>query len=80
MSVASVCLKADAKRLIMSGNPLELKLRLILGKPKIINRVMTSFIVITFKIGQSAGKEPKSAWQDMVLPQRPHGRWFSMKS
>lgn len=44
----------------MSGNPLELKIRLIIGKPLIINRVMTSFIVTTLKIGQSAGKIPKS--------------------
>jgi hypothetical protein len=44
----------------MTGNPLELKIRLIIGKPLIINRVMTSFIVITFEIGQSAGKIPKS--------------------
>ena len=44
----------------MTGNPLELKIRLIIGKPLIINRVMTSFIVITLEIGQSAGKIPKS--------------------
>jgi hypothetical protein len=44
----------------MSGNPLELKIRLIIGKPLIINRIMTSFIVITLEIGQSAGKKPKS--------------------
>jgi hypothetical protein len=44
----------------MTGNPLELKIRLIIGKPLIINRVTTSFIVITLEIGQSAGKIPKS--------------------
>jgi hypothetical protein len=44
----------------MPGNPLELKIRLIIEKPLIINRVMTSFIVITLEIGQSAGKIPKS--------------------
>ena len=44
----------------MTGNPLELKIRLIIGKPLIINRVMTSFIVITLEIGQSAGKISKS--------------------
>ena len=44
----------------MTGNPLELKIRLIIGKPLVIDRVMTSFIVITLEIGQSAGKIPKS--------------------
>ena len=44
----------------MTGNPLELKIRLIIGKPLIIYRVMTSYIVITLEIGQSAGKIPKS--------------------
>lgn len=44
----------------MSGNPLEPKLRLILRKLFIIPRVMTSGIVITFRIGQSAVNEPKS--------------------
>ena len=44
----------------MTGNPLELKIRLITGKPLIIYRVMTSYIVITLEIGQSAGKIPKS--------------------
>jgi hypothetical protein len=44
----------------MSGNPLELKIRLIIWKHLIIDRVMTSFIVITLEIGQSAGKIPKS--------------------
>lgn len=43
----------------MTGNPLELKIRLIIGKLLIIDRVMTSFIVITLEIGQSAGKKPK---------------------
>jgi len=44
----------------MSGNPLELRIRLIIWKHLIIDRVMTSFIVITLEIGQSAGKIPKS--------------------
>ena len=44
----------------MTGNSLELKIRLIIGKPLVIDRVMTSFIVITLEIGQSAGKIPKS--------------------
>ena len=44
----------------MTGNPLELKIRLIIGKPLIIYRVTTSYIVITLEIGQSAGKIPKS--------------------
>jgi hypothetical protein len=35
----------------MTGSPLELKLRLIFGKPLVIDRVMTSFIVITLEIG-----------------------------
>jgi hypothetical protein len=56
MSVASVCYITNAKWLIMSGKPLELKIRLINGKLLIIDRVMTIFIVITLKIGQSAGK------------------------
>ena len=60
MSVASICYITNAKWLIMSGKPLELKIRLINGKLLIIDRVMTIFIVITLKIGQSAGKIPKS--------------------
>ena len=44
-----------------SGNPLELKLRLINWKHLIIGRVMTSLSVITFEIGQSARKKSKSA-------------------
>ena len=44
----------------MSGNPLELKIRLIIGKLIIIDWVMTMFIVITLEIGQSAGKIPTS--------------------
>lgn len=43
----------------MSGNSLELKLRLAYEKSFAIDRVMTSFIVITFEIGLSAGKESK---------------------
>jgi hypothetical protein len=42
----------------MTGNSLELKIRLINLKLLIIGRVMTSLIVITLEIGQSAGKEP----------------------
>lgn len=42
----------------MTGNSLELKIRLINWKLLIIGRVMTSLIVITLEIGQSAGKEP----------------------
>ena len=44
----------------MSGNPLELELLLPSGNRMRIPRVMTSGIVITFKIGQSAGKVSKS--------------------
>ena len=44
----------------MSGIPLELKIRLIIGKLIIIDWVMTMFIVITLEIGQSAGKIPTS--------------------
>jgi Ubiquitin family len=44
----------------MSGTPLELKIRLIIGKLIIIDWVMTMFIVITLEIGQSAGKIPTS--------------------
>jgi hypothetical protein len=44
----------------MSGNSLEIKLRLTIGNNRMIDRVMTSLIVITFDIGQSAGKKPKS--------------------
>lgn len=50
-----------ARYLIMSGNPLELKLRLISWKLLIIGRLIASLIVRMFKIGQSAGKKPKSA-------------------
>ena len=42
----------------MTGNSLELKIRLINWKLLIIGRVMASLIVITLEIGQSAGKEP----------------------
>ena len=42
----------------MTGNSLELKIRHINWKLLIIGRVMTSLIVITLEIGQSAGKEP----------------------
>ena len=44
----------------MSGTPLELKIRIIIGKLMIIDWVMTMFIVITLEIGQSAGKIPTS--------------------
>ena len=40
----------------MSGTPLELKLPLNLEKSRLIGKVMTSLMVITFGIGQSAGK------------------------
>jgi len=43
----------------MSGTPLEPRLLLISWKLDMIPRVMTSGIVITSRIGQSAGKEPK---------------------
>jgi hypothetical protein len=49
-----------ATYLTMTGNPLELKLRLVRWKHLAIDMVMTSFNVITLKIGQSAGKIPKS--------------------
>ena len=52
---------AMARHLIMTGNPLEPKLLLIHRKLCLIPRVMTSEIVITFRIGQSAGKVSKSA-------------------
>ena len=51
-------LSNNATYLIMTGNSLELKIRLINWKLLIIGRVMTSLIVITLEIGQSAGKEP----------------------
>ena len=54
----------------MSGNPLELKLRLISWKLLIIGRAMTSLFVKTFKIGQSAGKKPKSVLVRI---------WFSLR-
>jgi hypothetical protein len=59
----------------MSGTPLEPRLLLISWKLDMIPRVMTSGIVITSRIGQSAGKEPKYRFGKvyMVLPQRPHG-------
>jgi hypothetical protein len=42
---------------------------------------MTSLYVITFKIGQSAGKTPKSVKdEDMVFPQRPHGHGLERSS
>lgn len=44
----------------MSGNPLEPKLRLVHWKQCAIPRVMTSGIVKTFGIGQSAVTRPKS--------------------
>jgi hypothetical protein len=44
----------------MTGNSLELKIRLVIEKSLILDRVMSSFIVITLEIGQSAGKIPKS--------------------
>ena len=43
----------------MSGTPLESKLPLSNRKRLLIGKVMTSLKVITFGIGQSAGKDPK---------------------
>ena len=43
----------------MSGIPLESKLPLNIWKLILIGKVMTSLMVITFGIGQSAGKIPK---------------------
>ena len=43
----------------MSGIPLESKLPLNIWKLILIGKVMTSLMVITFGIGQSAGKDPK---------------------
>ena len=66
LSMASICIlkvkvKVDvnARQLIMSGNPLEFKLPLNIGKLILIGKVMTSLMVITFGIGQSAGKVSK---------------------
>ena len=50
----------DARQLRMSGTPLESKLPLCARKRVQIGKVMTSLMVITFGIGQSAGKFPKS--------------------
>jgi len=43
----------------MSGIPLESKLQLNIWKLILIGKVMTSLTVITFGIGQSAGKVSK---------------------
>jgi len=43
----------------MSGIPLESKLPLNIWKLILIGKVMTSLKVITFRIGQSAGKVSK---------------------
>jgi len=43
----------------MSGIPLESKLPLNIWKLILIGKVMTSLMVITFRIGQSAGKVSK---------------------
>jgi len=59
LSVASICIKTNARQLIMSGTPLESKLPLNIWKLILIGKVMTSLMVITFGIGQSAGKIPK---------------------
>lgn len=60
-----------AKHLNISGNPLEPELLLVLGKPLTIGRVMTSLLVITFRIGQSVGKASTSVYdKDTMLPQR----------
>ena len=64
----------------MSGTPLESKLPLCTRKRVQIGKVMTSLMVITFGIGQSAGEVSKSAMvKDMTLPQRPHGCRETMK-
>ena len=40
---------------------------------------MTSDIVITLRIGQSAGKESKFVMLEyLILLQRPHGYWLIM--
>ena len=49
----------NARQLIMSGIPLESKLPLNIWKLILIGKVMTSLMVITFGIGQSAGKVSK---------------------
>ena len=49
----------NARQLIMSGIPLESKLPLDIWKLILIGKVMTSLMVITFGIGQSAGKVSK---------------------
>mgnify|MGYP001216567011 CR=1 FL=1 len=59
LSVASICIKTNARQLIMSGTPLESKLPLNIWKLILIGKVMTSLMVITFGIGQSAGKVSK---------------------
>ena len=59
LSVASICIKTNARQLIMSGIPLESKLPLNIWKLILIGKVMTSLMVITFGIGQSAGKVSK---------------------
>ena len=59
LSVASICIKTNARQLIMSGTPLESKLPLNIWKLILIGKVMTSLKVITFRIGQSAGKVSK---------------------
>lgn len=57
-----------AKHLIMSGNSLEFLLLLKHQKWWLKPRVMTSGIVITQKIGQSAGKESKAVMQGHDSP------------
>ena len=59
LSVASICIKTNARQLIMSGTPLESKLPLNIWKLILIGKVMTSRMGITFGIGQSAGKVSK---------------------
>ena len=59
----------------MTGNSLELKIRLINWKLLIIGRVMTSLIVITLEIGQSAGKEPNFVMLEYGSPSTTARVW-----
>jgi hypothetical protein len=60
--------KTKAKHLIMPGNPLEFLLLLDFWKQSSKSRVTTSDIVITQKIGQSAGKESTAVKQGHDSP------------
>ena len=65
----------NATYLIMTGNSLELKIRLINWKLLIIGRVMTSLIVITLEIGRSAGKEPNFVMLEYGSPSTTARVW-----